>query len=151
MADRATLKDMSEILPFHRHLGVSEIQAADGTAMVRLGPCSEIRNLKGDVHGGAVAALFDMVMSRAVRSVNIEAWGLATVSMTVNYLEPARGGLVSRARLVRNGRTLAVAEATIERDDGRLVAQASAVFRFLERTRPEAPYGVRSALDGENK
>jgi uncharacterized protein (TIGR00369 family) len=128
-------EDLSEILPFHRHLGVSHVEATGGRAVVRLDAGGEISNRKGDVHGGAVAALFDIVMSRAVRSANVDAWGLATVSMTINYLEPARGSLVARARLVRNGRTLAVTEATIEREDGRFVAQASAVFRIIAQSR----------------
>ena len=122
----AASNDMSRALPFHRLLGVTQIDAANGEALVRLGQGTDIRNSKGEVHGGAISALFDIVMSRAVRSANVDAWGLATVSMTVNYLEPGHGSLVARARLVRNGRTLAVANSTIEREDGQLVAQATA-------------------------
>lgn len=123
--------DLSEIRRFHRHLGVSKIEAGDGRALLRLGECPEIRNPRGDVHGGAIAALLDIAMSRALRSANPDARGIATVSMTANYMEPARSGLVIRARVIRNGRTLSVVEGSVENDDGRQAVQASGVFRVI--------------------
>ncbi|HXF54348.1 MAG TPA: PaaI family thioesterase [Hyphomicrobiaceae bacterium] len=122
---------MSEITPFARHLGVTRIAAADGRSEVELELAAATRNQKGDAHGGVIAALMDIAMTRAVRSADPGAWGLSTISMTVNYLAPGRGALAARGRLVRAGTTIAVGEAEVEGADGAQVARASGIFRII--------------------
>jgi len=123
--------DMSEIAPFQRHLGVTRINAKEGRSEVVLGVLEATRNYKGETHGGVIAALMDIAMSRAVRSVDPDVWGLSTISMTVNYLVPGLGTLLARGHVVRCGRTIAVAEAEIAGEDGTEVARASGVFRVI--------------------
>jgi uncharacterized protein (TIGR00369 family) len=131
-APKAGPRDITEIANFQRHIGVTRIAAAEGRSEVTLDLVDATRNYKGDAHGGLIAALMDIAMSRAVRSANPDAWGFSTISMTVNFLAPGRTALVARGRLVRSGTTIAVAEAEIEGEDGVEVARASAVFRIIK-------------------
>jgi acyl-coenzyme A thioesterase PaaI-like protein len=56
-----------------------------------------------------------------------------TVSITTNFLAPALGALQARGRVVRAGRSLVTAEATLFDVSGEPVAQALATLRV---TRP---------------
>lgn len=130
--------ELSRVAPFHRHLGVRSIAAADGRSLVEVEPFEVTRNTRGDAHGGLIAGIMDIAMSRAVRSACLDAWGLSTVSLTVNFLEPGRGALTARGRVLRAGGAIAAAEATIEDSQARIIARASAVFRILRRGPPQA-------------
>jgi acyl-coenzyme A thioesterase PaaI-like protein len=55
------------------------------------------------------------------------------VSITTNFLAPALGALQARGRVVRAGRSLVTAEATLFDGTGEPVAQALATLRV---TRP---------------
>lgn len=128
------LRDLSEISDFQRQIGIERIEAADGKCRIWLQP-SLARNQKGDIHGGALAALCDTAMARAVRSANIELWGLSTVSMTIDYLEPAAGMVIAEACVSKNGGSLAFAKVNIVSQAGDLLIQASGVFRKIREKR----------------
>jgi uncharacterized protein (TIGR00369 family) len=128
--------DLSKVSDFQRQIGVARIEAADGRCAVFLDAQTGARNPKGDVHGGALAALCDTAMARAVRSCNLDLWGLSTVSMTIHYLEPVRGDVVARARVVKNGQSMAFVQVDVLADDV-IAVQANGVFRKI-RSRPSA-------------
>jgi uncharacterized protein (TIGR00369 family) len=77
--------------------------------------------------------LLDAAMAVAVRSVLKDGEGVATVSLTVNYLEPGRAMLIAKGRVIRCGRTLASAEAAVEDASGRVVAHAVSTMRIIAR------------------
>jgi len=68
------------------------------------------------VHGGVAAALMDTAGGLAVRSTlsGPLSTGVATIDLNVSYLRPATGDLVATADVVRSGRTIGVAEMTVE-------------------------------------
>ncbi|MBR0654206.1 PaaI family thioesterase [Plastoroseomonas arctica] len=117
--------------PFYRHIGVVVMEAADGASLVRLEPMAETANIRGDVHGGAMATMLDAALVNAARSVLPEGSGAATVSLSINYLAPGQGTLMARGRVVRGGRSLVSAEATITDADGAVVAQAIGTLRAI--------------------
>ncbi|MCC7346825.1 MAG: PaaI family thioesterase [Variibacter sp.] len=117
--------------PLARHLGIDDLGAADGTARLRLQCRPEIANRKGDIHGGAVAALLDMVAANAIRSVAQGAAALSTVTLTTSYIAPARGTLFATGKVQQIGGTIAFAEARAEDDAGRLVASAQGSWRII--------------------
>ena len=126
-----TVKDFSIVSDFARQIGVVRIEAEGGRSRVWLESRQDARNPKGDVHGGALAAVCDVAMARAVRSANVELWGLSTVSMTINYLEPVGGDVVAHGTLVKNGGTLAFAEVVVLNADGVAALRGSGVFRKI--------------------
>jgi uncharacterized protein (TIGR00369 family) len=84
------------------------------------------------VHGGAVAALADMALASAGASVASEGEVVATVDIRVDYLRTASPGtLTARGRVRRRTRRLCFTSASIEQDDGTVVAEARAVLAYL--------------------
>ncbi len=130
------MKDVSKVSDFARQIGVVRIEAEDGRSRVWLESRQDARNPKGDVHGGALAAVCDVAMARAVRSANVELWGLSTVSMTINYLEPVGGDVVVHGTLVKNGGTLAFAEVVVLNEDGVAALRGTGVFRKIRVKAP---------------
>lgn len=126
---------MSKVSDFGRQIGVERIEAAEGRCTAWLAATKGAHNPKGDVHGGALAALCDMTMARAVRSANLDLWGLSTVSLTINYLEPVGGDVVAHARMTKNGGALAFADVEILSGDGARRLQATGVFRKIREKR----------------
>lgn len=124
---------MTELVrPYHDLLGFhAEPVDAPGTSRLRFEPRRELQNSRGDIHGGVVASLLDAAMSIAVRSGLPEGDGCATVSMTVNYVLPARGTLIVSGHVLRSGRTLASAEAVATDAEGRVVAHAIGTMRVI--------------------
>jgi uncharacterized protein (TIGR00369 family) len=86
------------------------------------------------VHGGAVAALADMALASAGASVASDGEVVATVDIRVDYLRTATPGtLTARGRVQRRTRRLCFTSASIEQDDGTVVAEARAVLAYLGR------------------
>ena len=119
------------IPPFQQHLGIETMEAKDGRSLLRFDFRPEHGNRKGDVHGGILATLVDIAMSQAIRSLRPELRGSSTISITVNYLETASGQILARGKAIRVGGSIAVAEATCEAEDGRVLVHATGSFRMI--------------------
>ncbi len=93
-------------------------------------------NSRGLLHGGLIAALVDNAMGlscgRALEGQGVEAKGLVTVSLSLDYLGMAKLGqwLAFDTHFVKAGKTLCFAEAGVTAD-GATIARASASFRVL--------------------
>ena len=98
-----------------------------------LGVRAEARHLNraGTVMGGFLMTLADTAFGRAVR-VEADAETIATVSLTTDFLRPAREGawLEARTEVERAGGRLAFADCSITAD-GEQVVRARAVFAVL--------------------
>ena len=118
--------------PFHRLLGLEFASGDAGTAEVRM-PFRE--ELISDpnvpyLHGGAIASLLDIAGDYAVATQLGR--GVPTIDMRVDFLRTAgREALLARARVVKLGRTLGVADAEALNEAGEIVA----VGRILYSTR----------------
>jgi uncharacterized protein (TIGR00369 family) len=124
--------------PFYAHLGLQVEELEGGVSRIRLPARPEIGNSRGDVHGGATSGLFDALLSQAVRSAYDEPiGGLATITLTVNYLAAGSGDLIGIGRAVRPGRTIAYAEGEVTTLEGEVVARATATYRVIA-ARPKA-------------
>jgi uncharacterized protein (TIGR00369 family) len=86
------------------------------------------------VHGGAIAALADMALASAGASVAADGEVVTTVDLKVDFLQPARPGpLLARGRVQRRTRRLCFASASVEQDDGTVVAEARALLTYVAR------------------
>jgi uncharacterized protein (TIGR00369 family) len=84
------------------------------------------------VHGGAIAALADMALASAGASVAADGEVVTTVDLRVDYLRTARPGtLTARGHVQRRTRRLCFASASVEQDDGTVVAEARALLTYL--------------------
>lgn len=131
MSERRSTEGWLSSPPFQALLGIETVEAADGRTVLSFTHRPELGNRKGDVHGGVLATLVDLAMAQALRSLTPDFAGTSTVQMSINYLEPATGRLTARGRVIKLGRTLGVAEATVEDEGGRAVVHATGSFRMI--------------------
>lgn len=85
------------------------------------------------VHGGAIATLADECLASVAFTVADEGETTVTADLKVDYLRSARPGrLISRGSVRHRTRRLAFCEATVEQDDGEIVAEARAVIAYVK-------------------
>lgn len=84
------------------------------------------------VHGGVIATLIDTATFWAAFGPLPESDGLVNVDLKLNYLSAVRSGrLTATGRLIRGGRTISYAEATIVGSDGEMVAHGTSTLMAL--------------------
>jgi uncharacterized protein (TIGR00369 family) len=121
-------------VPLYIHLGFELDALDDGRSQVRLRFQPHLGNSRGEVHGGTVAAIIDAAMSQAVRSLVDMEMGVATMTMNLNYLAPAKGEIICKGTVVKRGRSIMFTEAEVSGEDGVVACRASAVYRILPKT-----------------
>ena len=84
--------------------------------------------------------LLDVAMAAAARSVDQE-MGVVTIEMKTSFMQPARGKLSGKGRLMHRTATMAFTEATIYDSEGRACAHATGTFKYVKRL----PTGPKSA------
>jgi len=110
----------------------------DGYVRVRLNVAPPLRNRpNGSVHGGVLAALVDAAAGGAVLSaarLQPDYAGQTTAELNLSFLAPAlgEGDLVAEGRLIRCGRTLAVAEVEVRAEE-EMVAKGRATYVLRRR------------------
>lgn len=96
----------------------------------------EFCNPAGFIQGGMLSAMLDDTMGPAVLVMSQGRLYTTTISMTVNFLSPARPGpIIGEARVTQLGKTIAFVEAKLMAEDGTVLATASASERLLEAAR----------------
>ncbi|MFX7945941.1 PaaI family thioesterase, partial [Acinetobacter baumannii] len=79
------------------------------------------------IQGGMLSAMLDDTMGPAVLMMSEGRLYTATISMTVNFLSPAKPGqIIGEAKVTQLGKTIAFVEAKLMAEDGTLLATASA-------------------------
>ena len=119
-------------IPFVEHLGFSLERFEGGQSELRFAPRSEHMNSFAVTHGGACMTLLDVTMAAAARSVRSE-MGVVTIEMKTSFMQPARGALVGRGRLMHATATMAFTEGTIYDEEGRACAHATGTFKYVKR------------------
>ncbi|MDE5463474.1 PaaI family thioesterase [Bradyrhizobium sp. CSS354] len=96
----------------------------------------EFCNPAGFIQGGMLSAMLDDTMGPAVLVMSEGRLYTTTISMTVNFLAPAKPGpIIGEAKVTQLGRTIAFVEARLTAEDGTLLATATASERLLEAAR----------------
>ncbi len=86
-------------------------------------------------HGGSLAALLDATMGvGALTLVENDFHVVSTLEMKVSFLEAVMHGdeLISKSRIIRQGKKIIFAEAEIKNQHDKLVAKASGTFFVLD-------------------
>jgi uncharacterized protein (TIGR00369 family) len=84
------------------------------------------------VHGGAIATLADEALATVAFTLAEEGEATATSSLHVDYYRPADlGKLIARATVRHRTKRLAYCRATVEQEDGQVVAEGSAVIAYV--------------------
>lgn len=129
------------------HLGVEELRARisttniakqfgfelakveRGRVVLRMRVDARHMQVHDVVHGGVLAALADTAGGLATYMAYRREMRVATIEMKINYLEAVeRGTVEADARVVRNGRHIAVVDCDVRDENRRLVGKALMTF-----------------------
>ena len=110
---------------------VEFVDAAAGTLRARYEGRDEFRNPAGTVQGGMLSAMLDDVTASLVDATLAAGQGVATLSLNVSFLRPARvGTLQAEATMMRRGRDVCHVMGTLQQD-GKDIATAVAVCKVV--------------------
>ncbi|MFC4076974.1 PaaI family thioesterase [Salinithrix halophila] len=110
-------------------LGLSGAFIGEREYRFRIPITSYMLNRGGIVHGGITATLADSTMGSLINKSLPKSQFAVTVEMKTHFLQPGRGKeLISTARLIRLGQTLAVADCQVENERGTLIALTTGTF-----------------------
>lgn len=115
--------------PFGETLGIRHEISSEGHVVSRLELRPEHRNPFGVGHGSVVFALADTGMGRALASALPGDARCATLSATIQFVEPVHGNrLVAESRLVHLGEKIAAIRCEVFSGDRTPCAVADATF-----------------------
>src|SRR3569623_2314494 len=124
--------------PCAKLLGWRLLDARPEEGWIRLGfeGKPEFCNPAGFIQGGLLSAMLDDSMGRAVLVMSEGRLYTTTITMTVNFLSPAKPGpIIAEARVTQLGKTIAFVEGKLMTEDGTVLATATATERLLEAAR----------------
>lgn len=116
--------------PFFCLMGIEPESYGDGKARLSMVVRDDMKNGEGWLQGGMYAALGDEAIALAIYTQLSEGETIATVSCTIHFIRGVREGTIySEGTVVRKGRSMIYAEATItDAKEGNLLARCTASF-----------------------
>lgn len=131
----ATAFDNFTAPPSSRLLGWRLLDARPKEGWIRIGfdGKRDFCNPAGFVQGGILSAMLDDTMGPAVFVMTEGRLYTATITITVNFLAPAKPGpIIGEARVTQLGKTVAFVEGRLTAGDGALLATATTSARLVE-------------------
>jgi len=120
-------------MPMSRVMAFKGERIGDDTARIRMAFQAEQANSRGEVHGGSIATLLDCVLASSCRAHDPEAYGVATIDLSLHYVSAGTGDLIVTARCERRGRSISFARGEVRTESGTLVALATGSFKLIAR------------------
>jgi len=110
---------------FDELCGFRHISSGNGSARVELDVTQANQNIKGTLHGGAIATLIDHAGTVAIRTADREGRPGVSTDLNVSFFAPALPGsvVIADAQVLKIGKTLAFVTVDVRTPDGTLVAQ----------------------------
>ncbi len=121
--------------PSSKLLGWQLLDARPEEGWIRIGfdGKAEFCNPAGFIQGGILSAMLDDTMGPAVFVMTDGKLYTATITMTVNFLAPARvGSIFGEATVTQLGKTIAFVEGKLTAADGAVLATSTASARLVE-------------------
>jgi uncharacterized protein (TIGR00369 family) len=131
----ATALDHLTAPPSSKLLGWHLLDARPSEGWIRIGfdGKQEFCNPAGFIQGGILSVMLDDTMGPAVFVMTDGKRYTATITMTVNFLAPARPGpIVGEATVTQLGKTIAFVEGRLMAEGGTLLATATASARLVD-------------------
>lgn len=108
---------------FAAEIGCDITESSQGSSVVTIAVNEKHLNGNGVVQGGVIFTLADFSCAVAANSEEI---AFVSADGNISYMNAATGKkLISRAEVIRKGRTLAFCEAVIEDENKKIIAKAS--------------------------
>jgi uncharacterized protein (TIGR00369 family) len=113
--------------------GLLDVRPEDGWIRVGFDGKPAFCNPAGVIQGGLLSAMLDDTMGPAVFAMTQGRLYPATISMTVNFIAPAKPGPIIGEAIVRQlGKTIALIEGHLLARDNTLLVTSSANARLIE-------------------
>ena len=123
---------MASASPYFQLLSMKLVRFEIGACHVEIPVQAKHLQPFGIVHGGVFSSIIDAAAFWAVFPEIDEDKGLTSVDLKLNYLAPAAAGvLVARGKRIKAGRTLALAEATVSDENGKILAYGTSTLMIL--------------------
>ena len=139
------------VTPLHQLLGLRMIETDDGSIEVEMPVSEAAMNQSGNLHGGAIATLIDVVGGTTAARASAFRPGentMVTADLHVRYLGRPKGDWVrGRGAVLHAGRSLIVVEVKVTDPEGRVIASAdfsSMVVLLRQPLRPSPEADVRA-------
>ncbi|MBR1214383.1 PaaI family thioesterase [Bradyrhizobium sp. JYMT SZCCT0180] len=130
--DRLTPPPSSKLLGWH----LLDARPNEGWIRIGFDGRKDFCNPAGFVQGGILSAMLDDTMGPAVFAMTDGKLYTATITMTVNFLTPAKPGkIVGEANVTQLGRTIAFVEGRLMSEDGAVLATATTSARLVETSK----------------
>jgi len=130
--DHLTAPPSSKLLGWH----LLDARPRDGWVRIGFDGRQDFCNPAGFVQGGILSAMLDDTMGPAVFVMTEGRLYTATVTMTVNFLAPAKPGpITGEATVTQLGKTVAFVEGRLMAGDGSVLATSTASARLVETAR----------------
>jgi uncharacterized protein (TIGR00369 family) len=128
---RAILPTINQC-PYFKLISMSIAEIEEGKSLLEIDLGVQHLQPFGMVHGGVFSSLVDASAFWAVYPLLEEGVGLTTVEMKLNYLAPAvTGKMIGRGTCLKLGKTLALGQAEIVDDQGKLLAHGNATMMIV--------------------
>ncbi|MEM7828336.1 MAG: PaaI family thioesterase [Candidatus Aenigmatarchaeota archaeon] len=115
--------------PYATYLGAKIVQVKKGYALVELPFNSNLKQLRGLMHGGCLASLADIAMSTAMGSCFDEPVDFVTLEYKINYISPITDGrAVGEARVTSLRKRIAFVEFQIFNEKNEISARGMGTF-----------------------
>lgn len=119
-------------VPFHKTLGITSVDPAQGDASaLTIEISAPHHNTRKVAHGGVLMTLLDAAVCRAARNADPEKRPVATVELKTTFMQPGAGRLVAKGACLHRTPSMAFCEAEVRDGDDRLIARGSATLRYL--------------------
>lgn len=126
MKDSALMPPVAKLIEFR----IEEVES--GRCLVAMEAGEQHWNPMGIVHGGIFADLADAAMGIAFVSTLEPGEAFSTLELKMNYFRPVKTGrLIAKGVVVNAGKTVGYVEATVEDEQGRLIAKANSTCIIL--------------------
>ncbi len=127
--DHLATPPSSKLLGWH----LLDARPKDGWIRIGFDGKREFCNPAGFVQGGILSAMLDDTMGPAVFVMTEGRLYTATITVTVNFLAPAKPGpIVGEADVTQLGQTIAFVAGRLMGEDGTLLATATTSARLVE-------------------
>lgn len=120
--------------PFEELLGIHVEQATGGIALLTMPFTVKLANGGGVMHGGAMTTLADTAVAMAIKSLLDPGTTFATTELSMEFLAPVRGGLVTAHARVRGpeGRTF-YGDCELRGEDDKVFARLTSRFKVARQ------------------
>lgn len=124
--------------PFFELLGFKIEEVTADFCRMRMPFRPQFQQAGGLVHGGAIASLMDSAGVMAIKTGTESGMkGVPTITMTVNYLAPAREiDVLAEAKIIRRGRSIVFVDVDVTAPSGEAIAKGQLVYKLPSGGKP---------------